>query len=227
MTLAFRIVASDVTKEIVAAFTGKKDAPKDTFTGAITFAATGAIREAGDLVKSRGRANIAAAGFSSKWQKTWRVNIYPKHGVSMDAAVWAFHKIPYSIAFEEGAHIRPKHGKLWIPLSSTPKVGRSRATPRLLSQSGVKLVTIKRPGKNPILATSVRLSRSQTAQSSLKLSLNKIRKGTAGKRGVVRAVPLFVGLDSVTIRKRFDLAGVANTVRGELGALYVKHLAET
>ena len=224
--MSLRIVANDVRVEIAAAFSGKKVAAKDSFTGTIAVAATGTMKDAAALLKSRGRANIAQGGMSSKWQNAWRVNVYPKSGVSIDAAVWAFHKIPYSLAFETGARIAPKHGKLWIPLPSTPKkVGRNRVTPRLLIQSGVKLITIKRPGKHPLLATSVRVSRSQMASKNLKLSLNKIRKGTKGVRGTVRAVPLFVGLDSVTLRKRFDLAGVAEAIRGELGALYVKNLA--
>ncbi|RUV75923.1 MAG: hypothetical protein EOR30_17060 [Mesorhizobium sp.] len=49
----------------------------------IAFAATAAISEAGDIVKREGRADIAAAGFSKRWQNALRVNVYPKRRFSI------------------------------------------------------------------------------------------------------------------------------------------------
>jgi Family of unknown function (DUF6441) len=69
----------------------------------IAKAATPAIREAGEIAKQNGRASIAAAGFSRKWQK--RVNIYPPQGDSLRPAAFIFHKIRYASVFEEGAVI--------------------------------------------------------------------------------------------------------------------------
>jgi hypothetical protein len=43
----------------------------------IAKAATAAVREAAELAKTAGRANIAAAGFGRKWQNALRAKIYP------------------------------------------------------------------------------------------------------------------------------------------------------
>jgi Family of unknown function (DUF6441) len=82
-------------------------------------AATAASRETGEIAKRNGRASIAAAGFSRKWQNALRVNIYPPQGDSMRPAAFIFHKIRYAGVFEEGAVIggRPL---LWLPLPSVP-----------------------------------------------------------------------------------------------------------
>jgi len=94
-----------------------------------------------------------------------------------------------------------------------------------LVQQGVKLFTIRGHSKRPLLATSVRLTPAQaSASKSLSLTVSKLRRGTAGKRGEVRAVPLFFGINSVTLRKKFDLQGVADSVRAQLPALYAKNM---
>jgi hypothetical protein len=62
----------------------------------IARAATAAIREAGEIAKRDGRASIAAAGFSRKWQNALRVNFYPPQGDSMRPAAFIFHKIRYA-----------------------------------------------------------------------------------------------------------------------------------
>ena len=64
-----------------------------------------AVREAGAIVERNGRASIAAAGFSRKWQNALRVNIYPPQGDSMRPAAFIFHKIRYPGVFDEGAVI--------------------------------------------------------------------------------------------------------------------------
>jgi hypothetical protein len=52
-----------------------------------------AVREAGEIAKQNGRASIATAGFSRKWQNAFRVNIYPPQGDSLRPAVFVFQKI--------------------------------------------------------------------------------------------------------------------------------------
>ena len=48
-------------------------------------AATAAVREAAEMAKSAGRANIATAGFSRKWQNALRARIFPPNHDSMRA----------------------------------------------------------------------------------------------------------------------------------------------
>ena len=70
--------------------------------------------------QAKGRADIAAAGFSRRWQNAFRVDVFPRgRKVSVDAAAWVFHKIPYAEVFEEGATIRGRP-YLWIALPGTP-----------------------------------------------------------------------------------------------------------
>jgi hypothetical protein len=66
MTLRFTL--SDIAKRFVDTITREIQRP-------IAKAATAAIREAGEIAKRDGRASIAAAGFSRKWQNALRVNI--------------------------------------------------------------------------------------------------------------------------------------------------------
>lgn len=219
---AFRFIVNDVSTQIFSAFTPKGDHAESMY-GVIANAATDTMREAGDQLKKQGRANIAAGGFSAKWQNAWRVNVYPKKGVSIDSSVWGYHKIAYSLIFETGGQIVGKRGLLWIPLGNVPKIGRFRATPRRLSQSGVKLVSMHGKGK-PLLGAAVRLSRAQAGAEKIKVSLGKLRSGTKGVRGEVRTIPLFVGVPSVRLPKKFNISGVAGTIQGQLGNMYFANL---
>lgn len=191
-------------------------------------AATKAVKQGGTMLKDQGRANIRAAGFSSRWANAWRVNFYPKKGDSIDAAAFAFHKIPYSEIFETGGTIRAKRGLLWIPLATVPKDGPTgkQASPRSLIRQGVKLFTIKgRPGGRPLIAANVRGTKAFFGRKSPAVSFSALRTGT-GKgtkrksRQKVVTVPLFFGMPAVTLRKRFELATIAGKVQARLGELY-------
>lgn len=184
----------------------------------IAMAATDAIRQAGDQAKVEGRNAIGSAGFGAKWKNAWRVSYFPKKGTSIDAAAWLFHKIPYSLIFEEGGTIVGRRGLLWIPLPTVPKIGQRKATPRRLAQSGVKLFSFKSRKGRPLLGASARVPRTS---NKLSLSLSKLRSGSKGSRGIVRAIPLFIGVPSVTIRARFNLAAVVNAARGAVPGFYV------
>lgn len=191
----------------------------------IAAAGTSAIREAADIIKSEGRADIAAAGFGRRWQNTFRVDTYPKGGrVSANAAALVYHKIPYADIFESGGTIRGKSGKLWLPLKNTPrKVGRNRLTPKVFTREVGPLFSMQIGGK-PFLAAKMAVSRTAARTGKYpKPTLGKLRDGATSK-GIVRAVPLFVGVDSVTLRDRFSLREITNKAADRLGELYAKHL---
>jgi hypothetical protein len=187
-------------------------------------AATAAIKTAADIVKAGGRASIAAAGFGPRWQNTFRVDVYPEGSkASANAAAWVYHKIGYAGIFEEGGTIKG-NPKLWLPLKGTPqKYGRHRMTPhRMELLTNKDLFTINRAGKPPLLATNVRMTDKRAAQRKVSLSL--LRRGTSGKRGTIRAVPLFVGIDAVTIGKKFNITQIVAGAAAQLPALYASHL---
>jgi hypothetical protein len=177
-------------------------------------AATGAIRDAGDQIKREGRANIAAAGFSSKWQNTLRVNIYPNKGASLDPAALAYHKIPYSAVFEEGATISGSP-LLWLPLRNVPKslFGRHMSPANFNRLIGP---LIKFKGRNLLGAY----------MAPGPITIAKLVAGNRGRKqrkGLI-LVPLFFGIDSVTLTKRFNLRAVFNKAAAGLRDGYFRNL---
>lgn len=184
------------------------------------------IIEIANDIKIAGRADIAAAGFSARWQNALRAEVYPKRKVSLNAATLVFHKIPYADVFETGATISGKP-TLWLPLSSTPKkLGRFKMTADRYAKEVGPLTLLKLPGKRPLLAAKMAVSGRQAASGDLgKVTLPKLRRGASGS-GAIRAVPLFVGVDSVTLRKRFGLNEVIERAAGRIEAVFVDRVAK-
>lgn len=238
-----RFDISGVGDQFIAAFTALDFSANGSALAKMMAAATMTIREAGSLLKTMGRANIAAGGMSKKWQNAWRVEVFPKSGYSLDAAAYGHHNIPYSPIFQDGGTITGKKGLLWIPMETVPKLGKRTATARQLSSAGVKLFSINRNGRHPLLAAKV--SAAGGAQNLRGVvSLPRLRSGTdavkirdtsrkrAKQRGGVKAsdaggrsvtVPLFVGVPSVTIKARFDLRTVTQNIVARLPELYAAH----
>lgn len=190
----------------------------------IAEAATAAMKEAAEIAKTEARASIAAAGFSRRWQNTLRVEVYPKRDVSTNPAALIYHRIPYADVFETGATIRG-NPRLWLPLPSAPKrISRQRPTPKRIGQLAPDgLQFVKRPGGNPLLAVKVRVSRTKAAEREQKLTAPQIRRGSRSGRGIVKSVPVFVGLKTVEIGKRFNVRGAVENARDRLASLYVNN----
>lgn len=184
----------------------------------VSKASTTIINDAGREAVLAARVSIAAAGFSAKWQNALRGRLYPGAGkTSVNAAYFIWHKIPYAYVFERGLHILGKP-LLWIPLPSTPKMfGRKHVSPKLLIGMGVKLFTINRPGKAPLLATRIKTNRA-------KVSTRGILRGTSGKVGSIRAVPLFVGIRSVDIKRRFGIMAAVEKAKASARAAWAAAL---
>jgi hypothetical protein len=156
------------------------------FKSEVGKAASAAIRQCGEIAISNGRANIASAGFSDRWQNALEASVSSR-------SVFVHHTIPYSDIFETGGVIRGSP-LLWIPLSTTPKtIDGKKTTPQLWVQRYGQLVLGKR-GTKPFLFGKL--------------------------PGSTRSTPIFVGVDSVTIGKKFDIEGVCRRAADELPALY-------
>jgi hypothetical protein len=194
---------------------GAVQAAMDGAEQRLAVAATETITEAAELAKVRVRANIASAGFGLRWQNAFKVSVYPKGKPSLGAAAFLVHKIPYANVFETGATILGKP-MLWIPLSSTPKmIGTQRLTPKTFNQEVGKLVLIKRPGRRPLLAARVSSAGSSTVSALKRASRSK---------GKTTLKPMFIGIDAVSIRKRFDILETVDTVRSAVPDIFAKHL---
>ena len=185
-------------------------------------AGKGALQEMAEIIKREGRADIAKAGFGRRWQNTFRVDVYPNGSkVSLNAAALIYHKIPYADVFEAGATIRGKP-KLWIPLKDTPKkAGGRRMTPKIYDAEIGGLFPMRIKDKT-YLGAKLSLSKAQarTGQTG-KITTTRLRKGRAAE--LTRAVPLFVGVDSVTLRDRFSLREITDKSAHRLGELFAPH----
>lgn len=212
--MALNLVYSAIRGELEQAF-AKMIQP-------IAKAATGAIKDTADQVKKEGRANIAAGGFSSKWQNALRVNTYPTSGVSVNSAAFVYHKIPYAGIFEKGGTISGKP-LLWIPLTGTPaRIAGRRFSPRAYRASVGPLVPMKSRRGRPLLGAPV------TGRAGTKITLARLRRGQRAASGSIAAdthlEPIFIGLPAVHIRQRFNLQQVFDRAAGGLGAAYLRNL---
>jgi hypothetical protein len=109
----------------------------------IDAARQGAVRDAAALAVKQGRANIAAAGFSSRWQRALTYNFYPNEGD--DPAALVFHRIPFAGVFERGVTIQGRP-LLWLPIEQNLPHGV-----RSPKQYGRDLVSVNIAGKPPLL----------------------------------------------------------------------------
>ena len=198
--MSLRIALSDAATSFVKTVVKEMQRP-------IAKAATAAIREAGEIAKRDGRASIAAAGFSRKWQNALRVNFYPPQGDSMRLAAFIFHKIRYAGVFEEGAVISGQP-LLWLPLPNVPLRRGRPMTPSQYARSIGPLVSVQRPGGPPLLFPKPRSGRGRRRRAAV---------------GAERK-PLYVGLSSVAISKRFNIKGAAQNAAAQLPSLFAKHL---
>lgn len=190
----------------------------------IAKAGTAALRAAVDDAKADGRASIAAAGFSKRWQNTLRGDVFPRRGDSADAAGIIRHIIPYADVFETGATIRGKP-KLWVPLPSSPKkVSRKKMTPKNFAQSIGPLFPIRSKRGVTLLAAKMSVSAAAARRGPpYRVTVPALRRGASGQ-GLTRAVPIFAGVSSVQIGRKFSIGKAIDQAVDKLPALYLKHL---
>lgn len=192
----------------------------------IAKAATAALSEARSIILSEGRAAISSAGFSRRWQNIFRSRMTPKRGGQpvINASVTFFDNSFFINLFGEGG---THHGKplMWLPLDTVPfGSGHTRLTPKQYQQRVGKLFSVRRAGRTPLLVGKG--TSSTIARATRKAVRFRKRAVTSGSlRGTVN-VPLFVGVSSVTIGKKFDVKSIIARVSGQIGELYLKHFQE-
>jgi hypothetical protein len=160
-------------------------------------AAKDTITQAGARMLREGRADIAAAGFGGDWVRGLKVAVYPQGTkTSVNSAAYVTHKLGYASVFEHGAEIRGRP-LLWVPLPGTPKsISGQPTTAKLYSRHVGKMFLIRGPSGKPVLA----------------------------RREGKRLIPLFVGLDAVSIRKRFHIGEIADRIRGDLPQMFEQNI---
>jgi hypothetical protein len=151
---------------------------------------------------------LQAAGFGPKWQNALRVVVYPKNAESIQPTIQTYHKIGYSQIFEEGGSIFGKP-LLWLPIEKNlPRaIGAAPGSAVLLRQEHRPAVP-DLPGRQGAIAGGTK------------------KTGRRGKRGAVQTetVPMFVGIDQVTLGDKFHIREIADTVAGQLPALFARRV---
>jgi hypothetical protein len=206
--------------------TGRFEEQMQLLEAPIAEAATTAMRGVANIVKIDGASDIARAGFSTRWQKALSTRVYPEGRNSMRAAVFVRHRIPYAGVFEDGATIAG-NPIMWIPLPGVPKAigsgrGRRRLTPEMVSTSVTDLVSYRSRTGTPLLGARVRVTGERATAKQPKISLGLLRRqDNPGGRGTLRTVPLFFGVSTVNIKKKFNIRQVCERARNRIPSLYV------
>jgi hypothetical protein len=210
-------------------------AAAEAIKGTIAGATRAAFLDLAKQVQTQGRAAIASAGLSRRWQTGFKTYVFPRRpGAAGELAMRGQHRIGYANVFERGARISGKP-LLWIPLPTAPaKINGRPTTAGLYVRSVGPLHSINRPGRPPLLAgyamratpgRPVTVAQLRTGQrNSRRRQARAAFGGRLGARPV--SVPLFVGLPAVHIRDRLNISAIYDRARQDLPNLYVKRLGE-
>lgn len=208
----------------VEAALGQADKAMTDAAGEIRDAAMDTANEAAADVKVKARANMAAAGFSQRWQGALRVTVYPKGKKSTHPTIQVRHMAKYSGIFETGGTIAGKP-LLWLPLPDAPRGRGGKQIPpgQFRQYVGWPLYSIKRPGKTPLLGANIR----QTDSRAKGVSLSQLRRGrNPGGRGTERLVPLYFGVPLVTIKDKFSITEIAQKEADQLPETFAKNFGK-
>ncbi len=194
----------------------------DAYERILAKAATLAMRDVGKEAVTKGRASIAAAGFSSKFQSSLRVINKPSSGYVLNPAAYVHTTINYADIFETGKTITGSPF-LWLPLPSVPPIGgRPHMTPKQYVKNVGPLVTMRRPNGLPMLGAVVKgLTKAQPFGRFATRA--RLRKGRSGKGSTTQTIPLFVAVPSVSIPKKFDVKAAVEDAFGKLQEFYNDH----
>lgn len=209
---------------------GRPDAFEKLFVGkraAIANAAQKALAIAGRQISDGGRASIAAAGFPASWQDGLTVKVYPEKDGG--GALYVNHDVPFAIVFEQGAVINGEP-LLWLPLPACPaKIGGANPTPSRYQ----KLIGPLRyvPAKpHPLLVAKTSTPPKEPPVDGVRrLSGPRREKASALRAGAAHGgydVPLFIGIPTVSIGKKFDVFGVVERAYADLASHFEASLKE-
>jgi len=183
-------------------------------------AVTTAVREAGAGLKLAWRGQIVGAGLGTRLANSIRSEVFPRAGVSLNAAAVVWSKAPVIIgAHDAGPLIRSRNG-LWLAIP-TPAAGKAlggrRITPAAWERkTGLRLRFVyRRTGPSLLVADSVRFNAHGQATAS--------RSKTG--RGQVTA-PIFLLVPQVKLPKRLDLARDAERAHDAVPGLIVANWME-
>ncbi len=166
------------------------------------------------------RQSISAAGFGSHWTNSIKFKMLTKGDV-LNPAAWVHSTINFSDVFETGKQIIG-NPLLWLPLPAVPQWpgdATRQMSPKKYIQTVGPLVTIRRPGKTPLLGAIIESSSKR--RPGRRLSIQRIT--SAAPHTTRTMVPLFVGVPAIQIEKIFDFtAALARVNEGAENTLQQK-----
>lgn len=187
----------------------------------VVAAANAAVEDSAKAGVAGGRASIAGAGFSKRWQNSLRYKMITKKG-DLNPVAYIHTTINYADVFETGKDIQADTW-LWLPLPSVPGIrGRRHMTPSQYIKNIGPLIKLRRPGRAPILAAVIR--RGAKAQPFGKFATRGQLKRGLASRGQQEVIPLFVGVKSVHIGKKWDVNTQLQKAANEMPKFYEEEL---
>jgi hypothetical protein len=183
----------------------------------------GAIHDVGIAARDAVRKMVAEAGFGKKWSNSFRAKFGVNNGSLYNPFALIFSTISYAGIFETGGTIAGKPF-LWLPTDNVPPIaGRPHMTPKEYVQNVGPLVTMRLPGRVPMLGAQVRV-RGALGRNQFIGRRARLRRGLSGRGDTTQTIPMFVGISAVTIPKKWDVHGtVAEEAKG-INEAYEKNL---
>lgn len=197
----------------------------DEYGRMVAHAATAAVKNTGIAARDAARHNIASAGFGPQWQASMVSSMHPKRGDVLNPWAWVHSTINFSGVFEQGVTISG-HDWLWIPTAAVPQypgTGTGKIPPRQMTPSKYREMVgpLKsaghRGGRAPMLLGLIRGGVS-------KLPTRKFKGGVRGTRGRLQWAPMFIGISTATIAKRFNTIPAMELAARDLPDFYERAL---
>lgn len=212
---------------IVASFRGDLERELKAMARPIAKADARAMRQVTDIAKVGARRSVGAAGFSSKWQNAIRGRVYLNEAELTDDAGLVWLRSKYGGIFERGGDPKGKP-TLWIPIEDNLPASKTRWTPREFNERIGPLSFVPAGhGHGPLLVGRVAV----TGKGQVRAAPQRGNSQRAARsrtnffvRSEAKQLPLFAGVTSVHINKKFDIAGEARAAMKQFPALFAKNL---
>lgn len=183
---------------------------------------TSAMRELGKRAAAAANQEIHSSGLASKkWEL--KAKNFPISGNALDPAVWLHSTVNFENIFESGKFI-VGDPYLWLPLPSVPLWPGDptrQMSPKKYVQSVGPLVTMRRPGKPPMLGAVV--TGRPKAQPFGRFASRTILKRGARVSGPKSTIPLFIAVRLASIKKKFDVLSAVQSVTEQMQGIYTQN----
>lgn len=191
----------------------------------------GAARETMEAMRDMGigrlRSSLKKAGLGSI-EKTWRGDVYPARGFSMEPALFIHSKAPHIIAANQGEVIRGRNGNwLAIPIPGSPAEdlrnprGPDTKVDAARQRYGERLFTIPAKNGRPAMLAVEGVGFTKTGRMTLR---QRSKKTGAWGSGTM-TVPLFWLVPQASMQDRLDVEADFRWIEDEFAREYPKHMA--